>query len=1020
MFGRKKQKDVLDENAQSKLAKQLGISLPGMEDLEETDDDDPDEMLEAELLALMEEEADSSPPPSGHSSRKQEMEIDEAEDDEDILAELAGIESLKGDSPSPEPPPPASKPGVVKREAPPSKEETHVAPPSRPPVAQPRSNVSQPLNIQPLEPTPAVSPAQTTVAGVHRPAPIHKPPAVPETRKQEDHQSTFVPAVTHQPQVVIPQGNAGVYPRPDYPGSDRIMASVPKQPIGPGGVTTIIESRIRNYETALSNARLNHQDTKARRYDRGLQTLKDLHKRAKAGRRVDESEVPPEVAVGISQEVERPPMDATTTEPQTTVPDENTYKMLCQRRDLYKMAALKSKREGDPAMAMEYLKVSKQFDHVIGAVQAGQQVDLSNMPPPPSEMKAAPPTGGPSNAQAPPPPQPSTDDPSSSAPSMPQPKTVLEALMQRRERYKTMADKATEENNSSKARRLGRIVKQYEDAIKMERAGRPVNYGELPELPDFPPLPTTKQSQSSTPAAAQPAAVPAARPSQPTAQKPAGPGGGRSQPVVSPSAAPTQPSPARKSVKESMNERQLKLLQEKQKKVRFLALQAKKQGDMEEAKRLIIIAKGFDPMIEAAENGLPVNMDSIPKLPDEEVSHAVSPPLDAAPIDAQILTGDTTEMYSRLISTLQKQIEQCQTLAQAYRELGNAQTANRFQEYCQNSQEDKDLLVMAHQHNDPVPRFHFEQRTIPTLRVTPGLKKEEAEITIIEGSNYKQQGGGSGEEIDTFVKFEFPYPSDKPQTGQTGVVRGAETVEYKHSSKVQVNLKARSFLSVVKRKQAKFEVLHRRGLGLLRGDRSLGTASLKLADLEAKQEISAVIPLCEGRKDTGGTLEVKICVHHPLSGIKEEFVKEKWLVFESKAGRSVTKSSPTKAAATKPSPSKAARPQNPQVPDTIDVLKFEILQLKKKCDQIKSQGKRVPPELSSTQMKMMDNLKGLQGMLQNNKTKQAYMIRLESNEKLLENLAIDAKQQGNKDKAILYLKKKQLVANEFERMGGRR
>lgn len=33
--------------------------------------------------------------------------------------------------------------------------------------------------------------------------------------------------------------------------------------------------------------------------------------------------------------------------------------MLCQRRDLYKMAALKSKREGDPAMAMEYLKVSK-------------------------------------------------------------------------------------------------------------------------------------------------------------------------------------------------------------------------------------------------------------------------------------------------------------------------------------------------------------------------------------------------------------------------------------------------------------------------------------------------------------------------------------------------------------------------------------------------------------------------------------------------------------------------------------
>lgn len=65
----------------------------------------------------------------------------------------------------------------------------------------------------------------------------------------------------------------------------------------------------------------------------------------------------------------------------------------------------------------------------------------------------------------------------------PQPRTALEALQQRLAKYKSSMEQAQGENNSSKVRRMGRIVKQYEDAIKGHKAGRPIPYDELPTPP---------------------------------------------------------------------------------------------------------------------------------------------------------------------------------------------------------------------------------------------------------------------------------------------------------------------------------------------------------------------------------------------------------------------------------------------------------------------------------------------------------------------------------------------------------
>lgn len=56
-------------------------------------------------------------------------------------------------------------------------------------------------------------------------------------------------------------------------------------------------------------------------------------------------------------------------------------------------------------------------------------------------------------------------------------------MQQRLRKFKEREEAAKKENDSSKARRNGRIVKQYEDAIKLHKAGKPIPVEELPTPP---------------------------------------------------------------------------------------------------------------------------------------------------------------------------------------------------------------------------------------------------------------------------------------------------------------------------------------------------------------------------------------------------------------------------------------------------------------------------------------------------------------------------------------------------------
>ncbi|KAI1889326.1 hypothetical protein AGOR_G00178100 [Albula goreensis] len=63
----------------------------------------------------------------------------------------------------------------------------------------------------------------------------------------------------------------------------------------------------------------------------------------------------------------------------------------------------------------------------------------------------------------------------------------LETLEQRLALYREACNKARASGDDRKARMHDRIAKQYKTAIQAHKAGRPINFEELPVPPGFPP-----------------------------------------------------------------------------------------------------------------------------------------------------------------------------------------------------------------------------------------------------------------------------------------------------------------------------------------------------------------------------------------------------------------------------------------------------------------------------------------------------------------------------------------------------
>lgn len=660
----------------------------------------------------------------------------------------------------------------------------------------------------------------------------------------------------------------------------------------------LLTARLEMYRIAESNAKAANDSGKARRFGRGFKTLQDLLKQAKTGKLINMDDVPPEVSVKVAaavvpQPAEEPspppsaaptrvaPAPPTPIEPKpSTKVDEQVIATLLTRQREYKVAALTAKKMGQTDAALGFVKIAKMFDAVIKAAQDGQPVDLSDMPPPPSELPSsilavatAPTEPAKEESES----QNRTEEPSVTATTevnaenLVTASTILEALQQRLDKYKSVEQAAKDEDNTSKARRFGRIVKQYEDAVKRYKAGKPVAYDELPTPPGFGPIPGIAPAPSAD-AAGVGSPIPASQPVAPP----------RNTPIPDQPTPPSRPklqkqeSSSRLSGNHSnttvMN-KTITLLLERQKEFRAAAVEAKRNGDLETAKEYLKIFKGLENMLDVARGGLPVDLNTLPIPPSQRANLE-----DSFTIinDSDCSSDGLGDISIRLEEQLQGQLAKCKATRDHHKALGDIAGTNRFENLALSVQKDYDLVKYARKKNLPVPKFHYEQKSFNIVRCNTDLTDTELEINVIRGISYSVP---NPKDVDTYIKLEFPYPQETPFRTKTQLIRDTDSPVYNEKFMVEIQPKQRQCQRVFKRHGIKLEVYSRGGF--LRSDVLIGTATVKLQPLETACEIHDSFDLMDGRKTNGGKLEIRVRIRNPILTKQVEHTDEKWLVIDT-------------------------------------------------------------------------------------------------------------------------------------------
>ncbi|CAG5048343.1 unnamed protein product [Parnassius apollo] len=684
-------------------------------------------------------------------------------------------------------------------------------------------------------------------------------------------------------------------------------------PPPPGGtdssMISLLQDRISNYSLAEKNAKQSGESSRARRFGRGLKTLNDLLKQAKAGKPIKEEDIPPAVSLGKpaseapaqtpqdeapaarpppqspppalpepvevpeeapkAPEPEGPPPPPPRVESQGISPErQQGLQVILKRKEEFKAAALSCKHAGDKALALEYLKVVKQFDVVVEAYKSGHDMDLSELPTPEAIAAAF---KSPQKDEQ--------DIQKSTEAASPEPipestgliaaSTVGEALKQRLAAFKEQEAKAKEEGNSSKARRMGRIVKQYEQAVKLHAAGKPLQLDELPTPAGHAPFPTENTSTPPAPSPPRPApATPPSASAHTTAPSPS--------PSPSPSSIGTPiASPSRYS-------KQLALLQVRQKQFKEAALNAKKNGNIDLAKEYLRAAKGFDSVIEAARGGLLVDLKSLPLPPQDKkkieqtfdvVSKEDCEPADNLPDIKPELGGDILE---RLQQQLTAQLKLCLANRDHCKAMGHVADTNRFENLATSVKQDLDVVMVAKSLGQNPPKFHYENRDFSVVQCNTDLNEKDLELTIVRGIAYNVP---NPKDVDTYVRFEFPYPQEAPVIDRTSTVKDSNSPQYDAVFTLPIQRSARPCLRVFKRHGIKFEVYSKGGW--FSRDALLATAAVKLAPLETQVTLHDAFPLMDGRRPAGGSLEVKLRVRNPLLQQQVERSSHRWLVIDS-------------------------------------------------------------------------------------------------------------------------------------------
>lgn len=780
------------------------------------------------------------------------------------------------------------------------------------------------------------------------------------------------------------------------------------------------------------------------------QTLENLLASVRKGSTIDEEDIPPPVAVGKgptatsshspapilpgSVNLPAPEPRVTIEGPPSTAPASSLgvakpqlppgpcstgpLAQLQSRQREYKLAALHAKQKGDTSAATRYFRVAKSFDAVLEALSRGEPVDLSRLPPPPDQLSQDSPS---------PPLQLPTPTTVQSTPEVPPPpRTLLEALEQRMERYHVAAAQAKTKGDQRKARMHERIVKQYQDAIRAHKAGRTVDVAELPVPPGFLPIQGLEASESTHPSLvgvletamklANQDEGPEDEEDEEPKKQPNSPATPTAQPKAPPSKAPqpgsTSAAKAAPKGTSTRAQQQLAFLEGRKKQLLQAALRAKQKNDVEGAKMHLRQAKGLEPMLEASRNGLPVDITKVPPAPvNKDDFTLVQRP-------GPGLSQDSIRRYGELTKLIRQQHEMCLNHSNQFTHLGNVAETSKFEKLAEDCKRSMDTLKQAFARGLPTPSACFEQRTFSVIKIFPDLSSNDMLLFIVKCINLPTPPGLSPGDLDVFVRFDFPYPNvEEAQKDKTSVIKNTDSPEFKEQFKLCINRSHRGFRRAIQTKGIKFEVVHKGGL--FKTDRVLGTAQLKLDALETACEVREILEVLDGRRPTGGRLEVMVRIREPLTAQQLETVTERWLVIDPVPAAVPTQvSGPKGKAPLMPAPTREPGNRSARPLHSLSVLAFDQERLERKILALRQARRPVPPEVAQQYQDTMHRSQWQRAQLEQGGPgiRREYMAQLEHQLQFYTEAARRLGNEGSREAAKEALYRRNLVENELQRL----
>ena len=147
-----------------------------------------------------------------------------------------------------------------------------------------------------------------------------------------------------------------------------------------------------------------------------------------------------------------------------------------------------------------------------------------------------------------------------------------------------------------------------------------------------------------------------------------------------------------------------------------------------------------------------------------------------------------------------------QTVYKHFTSMGDIGNANKFNKLARESIQDLEALRNANKLGEPLPLYHYEKRSYETIDCNSDLTDNDLEITIVRAINLTIPKDFKIDHMNTYVKFEFPYPPEEIQTDKTKVQNANCNPEYNQVFKLQIQRKQSKFVRIINRKELKLEI----------------------------------------------------------------------------------------------------------------------------------------------------------------------------------------------------------------------